>query len=70
MVIRSVPSDKAPGPNGFTSLFYQSAWPIIRRDVMQALHALWSFVACSLFLINQAYMVLLPKKREAEEVRD
>jgi hypothetical protein len=62
--------NNASGPDGFTDLFYQTAWPIIRRDAMQALHVLWSLDTRSMYLFNQAYMVLLPKKPKAEEVKD
>jgi hypothetical protein len=48
----------------------QSAWPIIKRDVMQPLTAIWSFHGRSLYLLNQAYMVLLCKKKDVEEIRD
>jgi hypothetical protein len=34
--IRAMPEDKAPGPNGFTGLFYRSTWPVIKADVMHA----------------------------------
>jgi hypothetical protein len=37
---------------------------------MQALSALWSLDARSLYLLNHAYMVLLRKKKDAEEIED
>jgi hypothetical protein len=64
-VIRSMPTDKAPGLDGFTGLFYQSAWPVIKEDIMQAFHSLWMLDSRNFYLISQAYMVLLRKKREA-----
>jgi len=50
--------DKAPGPDGFTGLFYRTAWPVIKMDILRAFHALWSLDGRSLYLLNQAYMVL------------
>jgi hypothetical protein len=38
-VIRVMPLDKAPSPYGCIGLFYQSSWPIIKSDIMQAIHA-------------------------------
>lgn len=34
--IRSLPSDKAPGPDGYTGRFYKVAWVIIKADFMAA----------------------------------
>jgi hypothetical protein len=57
--------------DGFTGLFYQSAWPIIEGDIMQAFHSLWVLDSWSFYLINQAYMILLLQgEREATKVKD
>lgn len=29
---RDMPSDKSPGSDGFTGLYYKMAWPIIKHD--------------------------------------
>jgi hypothetical protein len=69
-VIKQMELDKAPGPDGFTGRFYQYTWPVIKRDILQVFAALWSLDARSLFLLNQAYMVILCKKPDAEEIKD
>jgi hypothetical protein len=38
-VNRALPLDRAPGLDGFMGLFFQTPWPIIKYDIMQALHA-------------------------------
>jgi hypothetical protein len=58
-VIRSLPPDKSTGPDRFTSLFYQIVWPVIKHDIMRAIHAFWSLDFRSFHMVNQAYMVLL-----------
>lgn len=60
------PSDKYPGPDGFTGLFYKTAWPIIKHDVVRAFNALWSLDSRSFYLVN----VLLQKKQEAQDIRN
>jgi hypothetical protein len=39
--IASLPSDKAPGPGGFTGRFYKTCWNIIKVDLMAALNSLY-----------------------------
>jgi hypothetical protein len=65
-----MPLDKASGPDGFTGLFYGTAWSIIKHDIMAAFHALWSLDGRSLHLVNQAYMILLRIKPDATTVGD
>jgi hypothetical protein len=41
-VVMDLPNDKAPGPDGFTGIFYKKAWDIIKGDVLNAFNAFWS----------------------------
>jgi hypothetical protein len=51
-------------------LFYKTAWPIIKGNVFNTFNAFWSLDFRSQYLVNQAYMTLRHKKRDAEEVKD
>ena len=68
--ILDIPSDKAPGPDGFTGAFYRAAWLVIKTDILNAFHALWVLDGRSLHLVNQAYIFLLRKKPDACMVSD
>ena len=65
-----MPTNKAPGPDEFTGLFYRTAWPIIKGDIVGAFQAIWSLDGRSFYLVNQAFMVLLRKKQDACAVGD
>jgi hypothetical protein len=41
LVIKSLPPDKVPGPDGFSARFLQAAWPIIHHDLMLAFDSFW-----------------------------
>jgi hypothetical protein len=68
--IKSLPSDKAPGPDGFTGRFYKTAWQIIKMDFRMAVERLFHGDISQLHLLNFAYITLLPKKAKAIEVKD
>jgi hypothetical protein len=66
----AMPSDKAPGPDGYTGRFYKAAWQVIKADFMAAISRLLQGDVTRLYLLNSVYITLLPKKTEAIEVKD
>jgi hypothetical protein len=69
--VLSLPLNKAPGPDGcFTGKFYKTCWQIIKGEIMAAAAAVWSRKWVNLDLLNSAYILLLPKKDDACQVKD
>jgi hypothetical protein len=69
-IVDEIPADNAPGPDGFTGQFYKCAWQIIHVDIINAFNAFWSLDSCSFNLVNDAFMVLLQKKSDPQEIKD
>jgi hypothetical protein len=65
-----MPSDRAPGPDGFTGRFYKECWPVIKADVMAAIITLQQGNARGLGLLNAAYITIIPKKIDALLAKD
>jgi hypothetical protein len=62
--IASLPSDKAPGPDGYTGRFYKTCWSIIKADLMAALAALHLGNSQKFGPLNTTYITLIPKKAD------
>ncbi|XP_073359845.1 uncharacterized protein [Aegilops tauschii subsp. strangulata] len=60
-VVKNLPSDKSPGPDGFNNEFLKSCRDIIGHDIRQLIHA---FHAGSVDIesINSSFITLIPKK--------
>lgn len=69
-IVKSMPLDKAPGPDGFTGRFYAACWNIIRQDFMQAFEAFYQADMRGLTVLNKAIVTLLPKKEGAVDIKD
>ena len=69
-VIKEIPTDRAPGPDGYIRAFYHVAWPIIKGDIMAALMKLYVGDGRGFDKLNGAHITLIPKKPDAIEVGD
>jgi hypothetical protein len=69
-VIKQLPAEKSPGPNGCIGLFYKKCWPIIGADLTEVLQDFHSLKTRRLDLINEANIVLLPKRDDATHLSD
>jgi hypothetical protein len=60
-VLKDMPSDHAPGPDGFNGAFFKRCWPIIKEDILRSCK---DFADGNLNLerINGSLITLIPKK--------
>ncbi|XP_059432574.1 uncharacterized protein LOC132165893 [Corylus avellana] len=66
-ILSSIGSTKAPGPAGFTALFYKKYWSTV-KDVVLA--SIWDFFGKNHLLKqqNHTFIALIPKRLEASSV--
>jgi hypothetical protein len=62
-VVMSLHSEKAPDPDGFIGLFYKCCWTLVKEDLTAAINDFYNHRCKNLHLVNEANIVLLPKKR-------
>ncbi|KAM2567066.1 hypothetical protein TB1_009491 [Malus domestica] len=55
-----IPTDKAPGPDGFTGSFYHELWDVVGRDIFAMVQAFWVSEKM-LRKLNHTHLVLIPK---------
>jgi hypothetical protein len=63
-VIKEAPREKAPGPDGFIGIFFSECWNVIKGDLIRAVQHFYSMTEQELHLLNQAFVVLIPKKKK------
>jgi hypothetical protein len=68
--INCLPSDKSPGPDGFTDRFYKTCWSIIKDELMAVVMAVWNRRFDNFHKLNSAFITLIPKKDGADQVKD
>ena len=59
-MVKQLPTDKSPGPDGFNNEFFKSCWDIIKPDVTRLIHEFYAG-QISLESINTSFITLVPK---------
>jgi hypothetical protein len=69
LVLKQMPSDRAPGPDGFNGLFLMKCWPIVKDEFVKLVE---DFHVGNLNLqsINGSYITLVPKVQSPMTVND
>ena len=62
--------EKAPGPDGFTGLFFRVCWNTIKDDLMAAIRKFEGANGQNLQLLNSSTLVLIPKINGANQPKD
>jgi len=68
-VVKSLPNDKSPGPNGFNNEFLKKCWPIVKQDFYKFCGDFFDDNLC-LKSINSSFITLIPKTDNARQSSD
>ena len=68
-VVRTMPIDKAPGPDGFNGKFLKSCWHIIKQDIYDLCFQFHNGTL-DLESINMGHITLVPKVASPEGIND
>uniref|UniRef100_A0ACD6AT65 Uncharacterized protein n=2 Tax=Avena sativa TaxID=4498 RepID=A0ACD6AT65_AVESA len=64
-VVRQLSHGKALGPDGFIAEFLQNCWTTVKGDFMAAFAKLFTMCGHGFQGLNQALLILLPKRPDA-----
>ncbi|XP_026428923.1 uncharacterized protein LOC113324853 [Papaver somniferum] len=61
-------ADSAPGPDGYTGVFYRAAWDIIKRNLLDVVQFRWknNMIPSGM---NSKFLVLIPKMKGANNAK-
>ena len=68
-VVKDLPNDKSPGPDGFNNEFIKQCWGIIGSDIKALVQAFYNEDLC-MESINDSYITLIPKVDSPETPND
>ena len=68
-VIKLMPADRAPGPDGFNGAFLKSCWHIIKHDFYKLCNQFFDG-NLNLESINDGFITLIPKNNAPSSVND
>lgn len=68
-IIKNMPTDRAPGPDGFNGLFLNKCWSIIKQDFYELAFQFFTNNV-SLKNLNHSFITLIPKKPTPETAND
>ena len=68
-IVKLMPSDKAPGPDGFNGCFHKKCWPIIKQTFYDLCTKFYND-NLNLERINSSFITLVPKINNPETVND
>jgi hypothetical protein len=68
-IVKRMPTDKAPGPDGFNGMFLRKSWQIVKYDFYSLCEKFFNGTT-NLECINNSYITLVPKVSNPETVSD
>jgi hypothetical protein len=67
-VISEAPKEKASGPDGFIGIYFVHCWETISGDIVRVVHQFYQLNQQGLHFLNQALVVLIPKKENPQGI--
>jgi hypothetical protein len=68
-LMKDLPMDKSPGPDGFNGLFMKKCWAIIKEDFYRLFNSFYEN-SSDLRCLNGSFITLVPKSGSPSRVND